>query len=314
MSGLPRAVVLFGASGFIGRNVVEALAPRVETLIGVTNATRQVPGCSAVVSIDRLDEIPPLPADTVVLGAAAVRYDARSFAADQADILDRNVRIANTLYRFCLARRITEVRLASSVAVYPAAWPALDDARPVDLNAWPHDGEAAYAWSKRWAEICAELYRRQFGIDTLVFRLSNPYGPYDSTDVAAAHVAAAFVIKALMPGETFEILGNPDAERDFVFAGDVAATFLASLSRRGASEVYNLGFGATVTVRQLAQAALRAAGADKRIVVGSASGSSVNIRRVPTQRLHRDFALAPFAGLDRGLAATTAWYRNVLER
>lgn len=306
-----RAVVLFGASGFIGRNIVEALAGRLETLIGVTGSGASVPGCDVVVPVHNLAAIPALPPETVVINTAAYRYDARSFQAEQSTILTRNVAIANAVYDFCVTRKIAEVRLASSVAVYPAT-AALDDEAPVDLNGWPHAGEAAYAWSKRWAEICAEVHRRQFGIHTLTFRLSNPYGPFDSTDVGAAHVAPAFVIKALAPGETFEILGNPDAERDFVFAGDIARTFVASLDRRGVSEAYNLGYGRTATIRQLAEAALRAAGSTKRIVVASNIASGVNVRRVTATRLRRDFALDPFADLDQGMSATVAWYKTAL--
>lgn len=312
MSAAPAAVVLFGASGFIGRNIVDALSGRVDTLIGVTDRTPAVPGCTAVASIERLDAIPPLPPDTVVINAAAVRYDARTFRAQQTAILDRNVRIANAVYGFCVARKISEVRLASSVAVYPASWPVLIDEKPVDLNDWPHEGEAAYAWSKRWAEICAEVHRRQYGINTLIFRLSNPYGPYDSTDPAGAHVAPAFVMRALAPGDTFEINGNPDAERDFIFAGDVAAVFVASLAQRGQSDVYNLGYGATVAIHELAEAALRAAGRKKEIVVSAAGNPGVSVRRVTATRVREAFAVQPFADLLQGLSLTTAWYRKAL--
>ena len=312
MSAAPDAVVIFGASGFIGRNIIDALAGRAGTVIGITNRTAAVPGCTTVTSIDRLDDIPPLPPETIVINAAAVRYDAGTFHTQQSEILDRNVRIANAVYGFCVARRISEVRVASSVAVYPASWPLLTDEKPVDLNDWPHAGEAAYAWSKRWAEICADVHRRQFGINTLIFRLSNPYGPHDSTDPAAAHVAPAFVMRALAPGVTFEILGNPDAERDFVFAGDVAAAFVASLAQRGSSDTFNLAYGSTVTVRSLAEAALRAAGREKKIVVSAASNPGVSVRRVMATRVREAFALPSFADLNRGLALTTAWYRKAL--
>ena len=312
MSTWPKAVVIFGASGFIGRNIVDALAGRVATLVGVTHRTAAVPGCTAVTSIDKLDDVAPLPPDTVVINAAAVRYDAATFRAQQSAILNQNVGIANKVYGFCVARGISEVRLASSVAVYPATWALLDDNKPVDLNAWPHAGEAAYAWSKRWAEISAEVHRRQSGISTLIFRLSNPYGPYDATDPGSAHVAPAFVMRALAPGDTFEIMGNANAERDFVFAGDVAATFAASLAHQGRSDAFNLGFGTTVTIHQLAEAALRAAGREKKIVVSATVDPGVNVRRVTASRLREAFALPPFADLDQGLSLTAAWYREAL--
>lgn len=312
MTARPAAVVVFGASGFIGRNIVDALAGEVETLIGVTGRTPTVPGCTLTVPADRVADIPPLPVDSVVVNVAAKRYDARSFRDDQTEILRHNVEIANAVYAFCITRKITEVRLASSVAVYPASWDVLDDERALDLDDWPHAGEAAYAWSKRWAEICAGIFDRQAGIKTQVFRLSNPYGAYDATDAAVAHVAPAFVIRALAPGDTFEILGNPEAERDFVFAGDVARVFAASLARRGATDACNLGYGTTVTIRRLAEAALRAAGREKAIVVTGGMAAGVSVRRVTAARVRAAYPVGPFADLDQGLAATAAWYRTAL--
>jgi nucleoside-diphosphate-sugar epimerase len=314
MSGLPEAVVVFGASGFIGRNIVDALRGRVGTLVGVTGRQRTVPGCDIVTTMDGLAALAALPADTIVINAAAVRYDAKTFAQEQSAILSENVSIANAVYRFCATRAIKEVRLASSVAIYPANWTLLDDERPLDLNEWPNANEAAYAWSKRWAEICADIYCRQGGINTLTFRLSNPYGPYDETNAAAAHVAAAFAVKALMSGDNFEILGNPLNERDFIYAGDVAAVFVDSLRHRGESGAYNLGFGRTHTIQDLAVAALRAAGKSKQIIIGAAAhGVGVKVRVVKAERVRRNFDVRAFATLDQGLEPTIAWYRGALK-
>jgi nucleoside-diphosphate-sugar epimerase len=315
MNALPAAVVVFGASGFIGRNIVDVLAGRVETLVGVTSGTPHVPGCTATVAMRDVASLPALPPDAVVINVAAFRYAAATFHADQSKLLTANVAIANAVYGFCAARGIKEVRLGSSVAVYPATSSVQDDNAPVDLNAWPHAGEAAYAWSKRWAEVCAEIHLRQFGVNTLSFRLSNPYGPYDSTDVASAHVAPAFIIKALAPGDTFEILGNADAERDFIFSGDVAATFAASLAHRGEHGAFNLVYGKTVSIRQLAKEVLVAAErTDKSIVIASGVAPGVNIRRATGERVRAAFKVPAFADLRAGLAPSVKWSRHALGR
>jgi len=314
VSGLPEAVVLFGASGFIGRNILAALVGKIPQIIGVTGRTAEVPGCTRVIPIDRLADVPPLPTDTILINAAAQRYHAGRFAAEQGDILDTNARIAAASYQFCIDRNIREVRLASSVAVYPADWAALDDERAPDFDSPPHAGEADYAWSKRFAEICADAEQRAFGIHTLTFRLTNPYGPFDATDIDAAHVAPAFVMRALAPSDTFEIRGNPDAERDFVFAGDVARVFLASLVRRGEHAAYNLAAGETVTIRALAEAAVRASGKPKRIVVTGNAAPGVAARRPTGRKLRAAFDLTPFRSLDEGLVVTVDWYRHALAR
>lgn len=313
MSTPPKAVVLFGAGGFIGRNLMDALAAKVESVFAVTKSGRAAPGATKSVAIADLASLPALPADTVAINVAAYRYVAKTFKADQETILSENVALAQAFFSFCVLRGIKEARLASSMAVYPASWPVADDEAALDFNAWPHDGEAAYAWSKRWSEILAELYRRQFAINTTIFRLTNPYGPYDATDLDAVHVAPAFAIKALLPGPTFEVLGNPDAERDFVFAGDIANVFLESLGVRERNEAYNIAAGQTTTIRDLAAAAIAGAGVRKEIVAkGATGGAGVNVRRATGAKLRRDFSLPAFTPLEQGMKRTIDWYRDVI--
>jgi nucleoside-diphosphate-sugar epimerase len=219
------------------------------------------------------------------------------------------------LYRFCLARGISEVRAAGSVAVYPKTWDVLDDQRPVDLNAPVHPGETSYAWSKRWAEILADIYRQQHGIHTLTFRLTNPFGPYDTLSENDAHVATAFIIRALSSAPKFSIRGNPDAKRDFVFAGDIAEIFRASLARRGVHEAMNLARGETTTVLALAVAAMTSAGTVRPIEVESVAVAGVSARRATAARLREVFPqLAAFHSLAQGLDRTVAWYRDALAR
>jgi nucleoside-diphosphate-sugar epimerase len=313
---LPDVVVLFGASGFIGRNIVQALAGRVELLVGVNSSGRPVPGCTLTVPANAMDAIPPLPSHSAIVHVAAFRYFASRFAHQQADIVAANLSLTDVVYRFALQRGISEVRIASSSAVYPAVSPVLDDTMPIDLNLWPHEGEAAYAWSKRWGEIVAELWRRRAGVNTISFRLTNPYGAFDTLDESEAHVATAFVIRALRDTPDFEMRGDPTAERDFVFGGDVAAAFVASLGLQGVTEAVNCAAGQTTRIDELARIAMRAAGRERPLRTNpppAGANPGVRVRRATAARVR---ALLPdlpaFRSLEDGMRETVAWYRDAL--
>jgi nucleoside-diphosphate-sugar epimerase len=312
---LPETVVLFGASGFIGRNIVAALHGRTE-LVAVTSSGQTVPGCARTVAAAALADLPPLPDATAIVNVAAFRYFASRFASQQAEILAANTALTDAVYRFALARGIFEIRAASSSAVYPAAWLVLDDDRPIDLNAWPHDGEAAYAWSKRWGEIVAALWHRRAGINTISLRLTNPYGPFDTLDEAEAHVATAFVLRALGDAADFEIRGDPEAERDFVHAGDVAAAFVASLELCGVQDAANCACGETTTIADLALAAMRAAERERPLRASKppqGANAGVKVRRAKAARLRRLLpGLAPFRPVAQGMRETVSWYRDAL--
>ncbi|MBN4094709.1 NAD(P)-dependent oxidoreductase [Methylobacterium sp. OT2] len=308
-SSLPDTVVVVGASGFVGRNLVAHLAGRVPRLIAVSPSGQSVPGATEAARFDALEAL-SVPADAIVVNVAAQRYDADKFETAQSDLLTGNAEIANRLYRFCLTKGIREVRAASSVAVYPAALDPLDDAQAVDLNAPPNRNEAFYAWSKRWSEVIADLHTERYGIHTISFRLSNPYGPHDSTDPRKAHVLPAFVMRALVPGERFEIKGNPLVERDFIYVGDVVDVFARSLEMRETSDALNLCRGETTTLLDLARTILEVAGEDRPVHAPDTATHGVLARRSTNRRLRERFGMLSFTGLADGLRPTIAWYRE----
>src|SRR4051812_29557591 len=121
---LPDAVVVVGATGFIGRNLVERLASRIGRVIPVSTSGTAVCGVPGM----RVAELAgaELPADTVLVNAAAYRYDATRFAEAQAEILLRNVELYGRVYEICVHKGIREVRNLSSIAIYPADDAILD--------------------------------------------------------------------------------------------------------------------------------------------------------------------------------------------
>lgn len=304
------ALVVFGATGFVGRNLVRRLAAAGEEVIAISRSGAVVPEADRSLSMAGLDAL-QLPEDSVVYHVAAQRYDASAFNMAQSDILTANVELTNTVYAFCARAGVKEVRLGSSVAVYEAGLPLMDDADPVDLNSSPYPNEAFYAWSKRWGEVLAKLYGEKYGVSTVIFRLSNPYGPFDSTSLTGAHVLPAFVMRALGPGDTFGLMGDPDVERDFVFVDDVTDVMARSAGWRGRSEVFNLCRGKTTTLHDLAKEILAISGSDKRIQTEQDfTPAAVRVRRSNSDRVREAFGVPEFTSLADGLRPTVAWYRE----
>jgi len=309
MTNMPDTIVIVGATGFIGRNLVRALKDA-GRIVPVSRSGANVEGLSG----HRFDALRDLKAgaDAVVINVASYRYDAANFNAGQVEMLLRNVEIASAVYEFCARNGISEVRSASSIAVYPADGGNFDDAAPLDLNRDPHAGELMYGWSKRIGEIYGRLFAAKSGINTVAFRLTNPYGPFDSTEENKAHVVPAFVIRALTSTGDFAVRGNPEASRDFIYVGDVCEIFRRSLPWRGRNDAYNLGSGENVSVRTLAETILNLAGTPRAIISQGAATSAVAHRRCRNDRLKADFGFDRFTPLAEGLKPTIAWYRDVL--
>lgn len=301
--------IVVGASGFIGRNVVDALVAKGVEVIAVTSRGGDVPGATRTLPLIGLAEAIGISPDATLFHLAARRYDARTFAAEQSAILADNVAITNAVYGACVKLGVTEVRQASSSAVHPVSETLMRDGAPLDLNAAPHAGESFYAWSKRWGEIAAQLHADRFGISTLSFRLTNPFGPYDTTDPGAAHVAAAFVMRALEPGEVFALRGA-HVERDFIYSGDVADVFVNSMGFKGQTDALNLGRGENTTLAELAETVVDVAGGAKRIEREEGATSGPAQRSTDASRVKAMFGIEQWTSLRDGLAQTVEWYRE----
>ncbi len=99
---LPETVVIVGASGFIGHNLVRRLSRRVGRIVPVSASGQAVEGIAGLrlADLDGAD----IGSDAAVVNVAAHRYDGTNFAASQPEIFARNVEIATRVYEFCARR------------------------------------------------------------------------------------------------------------------------------------------------------------------------------------------------------------------
>jgi nucleoside-diphosphate-sugar epimerase len=103
-----------------------------------------------------------------------------------------------------------------------------------------------------------------------------------------------------------------------VYAGDVAATFVASLRLEGISATLNLALGRATTVRDLALAAMAASGRSRPLRTNPpprAANLGVRVRRATASKLRELLPDLPeFHTLSDGLRDTIEWYRDAVRR
>src|SRR5215475_5102874 len=115
------------------------------------------------------------------------------------------------------ARDGVRVVFASSSSVYGAAerYPTPEDTPPHPLS--------PYGITKLACEQLADAYRRQFGLDVVVLRYFNAFGPRQRPDMAFTRMAFA-----LAEGGTFDLFGDGEQSRGWTYVSDVVdATIVA---------------------------------------------------------------------------------------
>ncbi|HTU69701.1 MAG TPA: GDP-mannose 4,6-dehydratase [Candidatus Baltobacteraceae bacterium] len=238
-----RAVVT-GATGFVGRYLVDALSEA-----GYETLACGGPADSHVLPLD-VTELASVRAaidlgnPDVVFHLAASTFVPDSIAAPMATYLTNVRGTANVAQ----AIRDSSVRLvfASSAEVYgsqpPEMFPLRETCAPAPAN--------PYAASKAAAEMLLLGEAGSLGLDVVVARAFNHIGPGQSDRFAVANFASQLAAIAA-GGPPLLYAGNLDAKRDFLDVRDVVRAYIALAERGRSGEIYNVCSGTARSIREV---------------------------------------------------------------
>jgi dTDP-glucose 4,6-dehydratase len=162
-----------------------------------------------------------------------------------------------------------------------------------------------YAAAKASSELLVRAYQVTYGLDVVMTRGSNTYGPHQHPE----KLIPLFTTNALA-GEPLPMYGDGMQVRDWLHVSDHAAGIDFVLCHGETGEAYNVAGGTELPNREVIGRLLAAAGRDWSLV-----------RTVPDRPGHdRRYAMdgsklaalgwAPRVSFDDGLPATVAWYRD----
>jgi len=121
---------------------------------------------------------------------------------------------------------------------------------PIDEN-HPTNPVSPYGVSKLSAEYYCKIFHKAYGLDTVILRLFNVYGPRQERSPYGGVIAK--FIDALKSGRAPVIFGDGEQTRDFIYVDDVVeALILASKSGGCAGMTFNIGSGIETSINQLA--------------------------------------------------------------
>lgn len=124
---------------------------------------------------------------------------------------------------------------------------------------------SVYGWCKAAQSLLAPLYTNMHGMKVMVARTFNLSGKGMSDRLFIGRVEQQ--IHDVQSGKASRIVvGNLDAKRDYIDIEDACAMYLAIATRGRPGEVYNVGSGSAVSMRELLHSMLSDAGLDTAIV------------------------------------------------
>jgi dTDP-glucose 4,6-dehydratase len=170
---------------------------------------------------------------------------------------------------------------------------------------WPLAPNSPYSAAKAGSDLLALAYHRTYGLDVVVTRCSNNYGPYQFPE----KVIPLFVTN-LLDGRTVPLYGDGGNVRDWLHVADHCAGIDLVLRGGRPGEIYHIGGGTELTNKELTARLLDACGAGWDMVSyvedrkGHDRRYALDISKIKTE-----LGYAPAVSFDDGLAGTVEWYR-----
>jgi dTDP-glucose 4,6-dehydratase len=171
---------------------------------------------------------------------------------------------------------------------------------------WPVAPNSPYAASKAGSDLLALAAHRTHGLDVVVTRCSNNYGPYQFPE----KVIPLFVTN-LLDGQQVPLYGDGGNIRDWLHVEDHCRGIQMVLEKGRPGEIYHIGGGTEFTNRELTERLLAACGADRDMVRPVPDRKGHDRRySLDITKIGEELGYAPRIGIQEGLATTVAWYKE----
>jgi dTDP-glucose 4,6-dehydratase len=179
-----------------------------------------------------------------------------------------------------------------------------EDRAPATEDA-PLAPSSPYAASKAAADMLVAAYCRTYGLDAVVTRCGNNYGPRQFPE----KLIPLFITNALEDRE-LPLYGDGLNVRDWIHVEDHCAGILGVLERGRAGRVYNISAGCTLTNREVCRRILELLGKPEHLVRRVADRPGHDRRyALDASRIRAELGWEPRIPFVEGLAATVDWYR-----
>ncbi len=302
-------ILITGGSGFIGSHLVDFYQGKAEIVVldNLRSGFRR--------NLDGLDHsfvegsvTDRETVDRAMIGVTLVFHLAAMISVPESTVkpiecVNINVIGLLNVLESAAAAGAKKVVLASSAAIYG------DDPIVPKIESMVPDPKSPYAITKLDGEYYLEMFRRKREMGSASLRFFNVFGPRQDPNSAYAAAIPSFIQKALA-GQPLPIYGDGEQTRDFVYVGDVVAALDYVANHQDLHGTFNVGYGDSMTVNDLASRIIRLAGSSSQVIHLPDRPGDVKHSRASVDKLVGS-GFRHSSTLDSGLAKTLDFFQGI---
>ena len=310
-----KTILITGATGFIGRNLVEhyckdnkiiAINHRREVKFRHPNVTWKF--CDLrnpkhlVGLFDNVD---------VCMHFAATTTGAKDIISKPYIHVTDNVVMTSLLMREAYHQGIKHFIFPSCTIMYQKSEIALKES---DFD--PKDELQSFYYgaghTKIYLEKMCEFYSRLSDIKYTAIRHSNIYGPHDKYDLEKSHVTGATITKVMTSTDgKVNVWGSGEEKRDLLYVEDfISFVTKALLKQVNSYELYNVGLGKGIKIKDLVRKVIATSGKDLEMVHDLTKPTVPTSLFLDCSKANTELGWSPDHNLDQGIKKTLNWYVN----
>jgi UDP-glucose 4-epimerase len=306
---MSKRVLITGGAGFIGSHLVRYFAGQAEVTVLDDLRSGYARNLDAVdCRFVRGSILDAKALGEAMAGAEEVYHLAAMISVPESvakpvECAELNTEGTRCVLDAAVAAGARKVVLASSAAIYG------DNPTVPKLETMPPEPKSPYAETKLAGERLLEAYRQSHGLGTTSLRFFNVFGPRQDPRSAYAAAVPIFIAKALRD-EPIGIHGDGGQTRDFIHVTDIVGALAFAGASADTAGTYNVGYGRSQSILELAQEILRLTGSKSRIEHLPPRDGDVRHSLASTERLLAA-GWKPASSVSAGLAETVEYFRQL---
>lgn len=312
-------ILVTGVAGFIGSHLAERLLDNGHQVIGLDcftdyyarwikekNLSSLLPHPSfefIEADINKIELTSLLKKVDVVFHLAAQAGVRASWGKSFDEYLRHNIAATQKLLETAKDLSLKKIIYASSSSVYGATTELpMRESSPC----WPY---SPYGVTKLAGEHLCLLYYKNYGLPCVSLRFFTVYGPRQRPDMAFHKF-----FYSLLNNQPLTIYGTGEQTRDFTYISDIIDGIMASLDHGQPGEVYNLGGGHQIMLKEIFPLLEKITGLKIKINYLESQSGDVPHTLASIDKASHDLNYRPHYSLEEGLKAEWEWVKMLYNK